>query len=97
MRESMKKSFQIPSGIVKWVGVLLVINFLFIQQATAQAPDCDQCDDLIDDPVAYAECVEENCNDAIPIDSHVWMLILGGVAMGAYAFYKYNSLEVKQA
>lgn len=95
--EPMKKSLNLRQHFLKIAIAVLFLNILFVQQIVAQAPDCEECNDVIDDPIAYAQCVEENCNDAIPIDSHIWILIVGGIGMGAYAYYRYSSLDVKEA
>ncbi len=95
MSKSKSMLYLIKDRVVKWIGLVLLINFLSVQQSFAQAPDCDQCDALIDDPIAYAECVEEFCNDAIPIDNHLWVLIFGGVVLGAYSFHKFSKLIPK--
>ena len=63
---------------------------MYMPQMAAQAPNCEECDDLIDDVAAYAECLEEHCGTGIPIDNGIWVLILGGLGMGAYAMYKYG-------
>lgn len=65
------------------------MGFMNVQQMAAQAPNCEECDEFIDDPAAYAECIEENCGTGIPIDNGIWLLLVGGIGLGAYAMYKY--------
>jgi hypothetical protein len=88
--EPMKMFELIKKKAIKWVGILILINFMNVQQMAAQAPNCEECDDVIDDPIAYAECLEENCGTNIPVDGNIWVLILGGLGMGGYAIYKYD-------
>jgi hypothetical protein len=81
--------------VVMFISMALLMNIvLTVQPLYAQAPNCEQCDDLIDDPIEYAECVEENCNDSIPVDTDAWILIIMGIGMAGYTFYK-SSYSVK--
>ncbi len=84
--------------IVKFFCVLAFVSLISVTNAYSQAPDCDICDQILEDGdpgdpqtlIEYAQCVEENCDGSIPVDTHIWLVMLGGVAMVYFYYLKKN-------
>ncbi len=100
VKESRIIVVRLAKSIMKVFLLLLLIGFVNVTSVYGQAPDCDICDQILEDGdpgdpqtlIEYAQCVEENCDGSIPVDTHIWLVMLGGIAI-VYIYYRKRKLE----